>query len=262
VLAAYAEGTLDAQEKQDLERHIANCAECPAVVAETVRFLGSRENDIRTDSTWPFWSLAAAATLALISVTGILRFLSTRDQLHRLRTIAAASPTRPIEGKLDRFPHAHYSRPRSKASWTGSPELRAEAERIAERGGHDAECLHARGIAALTLGDTRAAAALIAAATRSKPEEARYWSDLAATRIASATGPAHDRILEEALAAADRATALSPSSAAAHFNRGVALEHLGRNAAAVSAYREALAREQAPEWRQEMQGHIDRLTTR
>jgi len=257
ILAAYVDGTLGAQVRGEVESHIANCAECPLVIAETIRFVHENESDTTSLREW--WWFAAAAALALVSVAGVLRLAGSRDALHRLRETAAMSPVRPIEGQLVAFPHAEFSRTRSGESWSASVQMRAEAEKIERRGGDDSAALHARGIAALTLGRTGEAATLLAAAVRSKPDNARYWSDLAAARIALAADSRSDTVLHDAIDAADRAIERAPSLAEAHFNRGIALEHAGRRIEAMKAYRSALANETQPGWKRETRKRIANL---
>ena len=42
-LAAYAEGGLSAEERRATERHLADCADCRAVLAETIAFVHAED---------------------------------------------------------------------------------------------------------------------------------------------------------------------------------------------------------------------------
>jgi tetratricopeptide (TPR) repeat protein len=110
----------------------------------------------------------------------------------------------------------------------------------------------------LLSGDPREAARALNAAARSAPNQVATWNDLAVAELACAS--VGDRTASvRALRAADRAIELSPSSSAALYNRGIALEHLGRDAEAVSAYRQALAHEHSDAWRWEMRDRLRSL---
>jgi Flp pilus assembly protein TadD len=102
---------------------------------------------------------------------------------------------------------------------------------------------------------------LLNAATRSAPNNAAIWNDLAAAELARASRG--DRTaLTLALHAADRASALEPSSPDAYYNRALALEHLDRDREAVAAYRQALEHETSDAWRTEMYERLQRLESR
>jgi tetratricopeptide (TPR) repeat protein len=246
ILAAFIEGTLDALTRREVEHHIADCPECPAVIAETARFLKTDVEEADGESDPPprrHWRwLAAAAAFAALCMASAWQMEVRRDPLWKVKQIAAECKTRPVEGRLVGFEYVPFPLPRSDRKPTVDLALRAEAERLNEGGSSS----HARGVALLLVGDVNAALPFLEMATRLSPDDANLWSDLAAAYVA--TGSEFSR----ALAAADQAINLAPSLAAAHFNRAVALTHLGRRDEAVHAYRRALDLDERSEWRKEI----------
>jgi tetratricopeptide (TPR) repeat protein len=245
VLAAFVEGTLDAQTRRDVERHVADCPECPGVIAETARFLEAGVDEAEGEPDPPpgrqWWWLTAAAFAALCTL-GAWQFVVNRDPLRHVKQIASECAVRPVEGQLVGFGYAPLSLPRAGRKPAVDLALRAEAERLTS--------FHARGVALLLLGNVNAAVPSLERATRLTPDDAEVWSDLAAARIAA-------REFSRALTAADRAVALAPSLAAAHFNRALALEYLGRRDEAIRAYQRAMNLD--PRWREEIASRIEQL---
>jgi tetratricopeptide (TPR) repeat protein len=257
ILAAFAEGTLPAEQRIHVERHVTVCPECPAVIGGVVRFLAENDEDREQHSSHRRRWFVAAAIAAICIPIAVWRSLSMRDPLDRIRRIAAASPERTYEGRLHDFPHARFRSPRSDERSSVPIALQAEAKRLENRG-EDAGVLHARGVAALLSGDPREAAHLLKAAIRAAPIRAAIWNDLAVAELARASLGDHDATTS-AFDAASRAAALSPSSHDAHYNRGLALEHLGRDAEAASAYHQALEHETSEAWRSEIRDRLQRL---
>lgn len=256
-LAAFVEGSLDPSVRREVERHVADCAECPLVVAEAVRFLSdSREEpdaDAVTSRHRHWWWIAAAVAAAVLCTPALIWQLSaSRDSLRRVKQLASSSATRTVEGRLAGFGYAPF--PVSRSAGPKRQEIvafRAEAERLDRS-------QHARGVALLLAGDVRAAVTLLEAAAEEDPDDAELWNDLAAAHLAG--GAIGDRAeFESALHAVDGATALDPALAAAQFNRGAILEHLGRPAEAVGAYRRAIALDPSSGWSEEAEFRVARL---
>jgi len=249
VLGAYIEGNVDTSARKDIQSHLASCPECLFVIKETVDHLAEdeetaeNEEDARRPSRQ--WSIAAAAALAAVSVL-IWYVEATRDPLTRLRHLAAAAPSRPTEGYVDSLPYRAYSVSRSD-SGTDDVALRLEARRLAQIAGTDARSAHARAVALLMLNQASEAASLLERAARLDPGRPNYWSDLAAAHLAVAQA-AGDRETLEAIRAADQALALNARFAAAHFNRALALERLGRDGDAIAAYDRFLVLDPSSPW--------------
>lgn len=259
-LAAFAEGTLDAVQRETVARHVADCLECPVIVGTVVRFLDEEsadEDDAESDDEPPRvmlrstrWIVAAA----VVACIAMFWWIAARDSLARVNTLIAAQQVRPVEGMVHGFEHTAYAGARSAAKSARDPKVRAEAERLSRRS-PTPEVLHARGVLALMNAEWRDAVRFLQDAAQRSPENPMIWNDLAAAEIALAA--AGDReALSRSLASSERAIALSPSLAAPRFNRAIALEQLDRHQQALVEYRRALAATPPPLWRDEIAARI------
>jgi tetratricopeptide (TPR) repeat protein len=260
VLAEFVDGTLDSELRGEVERHVADCPECPIVVGETVRFLNERDEEGEPTAAHgrPWWWLAAAAALAALCFPALLWYNAERDPLREVKQITARSATRPVEGRLANFDYAPFGQGRSDRRVSSDLALQAAAERLSERGGTDAGTLHARGVALLVTSHAAEAVQLLSAATRSDPRNADAWNDLAAAQIALANVTDKTR-LAEAIAAADRAIALAPGSASPSFNRAIAVQALGRRGEALLYYRRVVELEPRSRWSAEAKSRISQI---
>jgi tetratricopeptide (TPR) repeat protein len=240
VLGAFAEGTLDEIERVDVVRHVADCEECAVVVGASVRDLrdeGGRRN-------W-WWLLSVAAGVMMVAV--LLAVLASRDSIGTLRSASAAAPYRSTDGRLAGFPHRPFDSRRAGKPPNVDLEIRVLAERLSTTATNP----HVKGIALLLLGKAGDAERVLRLAAAAEPRNAACWNDLAVAELASGG---------RSLAACDAAIAISPNLAAAHFNRAIALERLGRPAEAARSYRRALSLETSRGWRKEIEERIDDLS--
>lgn len=249
VLAAFVEGTLDAETRSAVAAHVADCSECVLVVGATAQFLAPDQEEESEGDAEPIadsrqWQIAAAAAGAILVAAVAWYGMARRDPLQRLRTLAAASSVRRVEGRLAGFPYRRFAVMRSEPAEINLA-YEAEVERLSRRGRNDAAALHALGVAVLLNADARDAVRLLRRATTLDPSDAAAWTDLAAAEIASSS-------YADALAAARRAASLAPDASGAHFNAALALDALGRRSEAVRAYRAALAVEDDAGWRREI----------
>jgi len=122
--------------------------------------------------------------------------------------------------------------------------------------GEDPVELHARAVAQLFLYRPAQGVRLLESATQAVPDREAYWNDLAVALIAQGIAAGRPSAFRQAVTAADRAIALSPASPAAHFNRGIALEHLGDRDAAAASYRRALSAGLPRPWHDEISGRL------
>jgi CHAT domain-containing protein/tetratricopeptide (TPR) repeat protein len=248
-LAEYADGVLDAEGRAEVERHLADCAECRAVVMETMAFLNSPAitTPVPAPRIIPFrarrWvtgvavGLAAAAALVLAVrvarpewVSGLFGTLGDRPELQELIAALANEPTRPVEGRLTGG--FKYAPPPSPTRGSGdrdvSPDVRIAAATIEKRvAGRDTpQDEGILSVAHLALGDYDKAIAALEDAVQQAPDNHVLQSDLSAAYLARAsrTGRAED--LPRALTAAERAVRARPAFAEAAFNRALALEAL------------------------------------
>jgi tetratricopeptide (TPR) repeat protein len=254
VLAAFIEGALEEGSFREVKIHAADCSECAMVIAESVRFVTrERPRVARFRTNRSLWRWVAA--VAALSAFAILWFVTARDPLERLKRLAADTGARPGEGRLDGFAYTPYVAQRSARSAVGDLSMEVEVNRLVQSGGTDARALHARGVALLYAGDRKGGRRLLALATGRDPRNPVLWSDLAAAEIADPSG---DGSL--ALVAAEHAIALSPALAAAHFNRAVALERLGRRAEAATEYARAVELDPSSRWSAEARKNIARMS--
>jgi tetratricopeptide (TPR) repeat protein len=240
VLGAFAEGTLDEIERIDVVRHVADCEECAVVVGASVLDL-QHESPQRK---WR-WLLPFAAGTMIAAV--LLAVFASRDSIATLRAASAEARYRSTDGRLAGFAHRPFDDRRAGEPPNVDLEIRSVAERLSTA----ATDSHVKGVALLFLGKAADAERVLRLAAAAEPRNAACWNDLAVAELASGG---------RALAACDAAIAISPSLAAAHFNRAIALERLGRPAEAARAYRRSLSLETSPAWRKEIQERLDDLS--
>ena len=147
----------------------------------------------------------------------------------------------------------------SKAPFSFSRwKLLAAAERVREQAAADpsARNLHALGIANLLLGEGDAAVEQLERARRADPLDGRIASDLGAALIHR--GLAADRPediaagLDVLIAKADAAVTLDD-----RFNRALALDHLGRRAAAIAEWERYLELDRESAWAAEARERLE-----
>jgi len=269
VLAAFLEGKLDAADRASVAQHLADCSDCVSVAGEVTRFLTEEGEEPPTcEADVPHRGVrrltsAIAAFLSLVSFGIALWWFVTsrRDPLLHLQMLASKAPVRAIEPRLAGFSYARFSSPRSGVDVEKEPDapLAAEAARVAALPGSDARLWHARGVAALLLGDDATAVRCLETATRLKPGHAEYWNDLAAAEIVRDGGRGDEGALRAAIRSADRALALAPALGSASFNRGLASERLGLRQQAIEAYARALSADPGSGWSTETRTRLRRL---
>jgi CHAT domain-containing protein/tetratricopeptide (TPR) repeat protein len=122
------------------------------------------------------------------------------------------------------------------------------------------ENLHAWGVAQVLLGDHDEAVRNLMDATRERPSEGSWFSDLSAAYLARA------RVLERAedwpraLEAAERALQVNPNLPEALFNRALALESLQLDRQAEEAWRTYLEKDPDSQWATEAESHLSALS--
>src|SRR5215468_3032546 len=111
-LAAYADGFLEEPERQSITEHLADCAECRMVWAETMAFLATESGTAPAPEVRPFpfrqWALGAGAALAAAAAIVAIRVvMPTRigmdvsgPEIQELAAALSHEPTRPTEGRL------------------------------------------------------------------------------------------------------------------------------------------------------------------
>jgi tetratricopeptide (TPR) repeat protein len=270
LLAAYVDGTVAANERAELERHLVACPDCrdAAFAAADLR---------RTDDTLdnvPRRRWVTRATIALAAAAALLLafrvYQSSSDQTDRavsaqlasLITAVSATPMRLVDGRLTGFSYGLPPiRLRAAAPELATPAVRVEAGRIEQstRTRRSATDTAALGIAQLALGDLDAAVLSLSEAAQQAPESPTIRSDLSAAFLARASRTSSADDAQRALESADRALSLAPHFLEALFNRALALEMLQRRADAATAWHEYIRADPHSSWSDEARSHIDRL---
>jgi tetratricopeptide (TPR) repeat protein len=178
--------------------------------------------------------------------------------MHRM--IAAAEKARAVEGYIAGFPyHPAEVAQEGKAVQPSLHRIRGIASGLAESTPADDASLHTRGVAQLLASDPGGAIASFRRELTLKPRDAQTSNDLAAAYIEQGSKQKSTDRYASALAAADAAIAIDPALAAAHFNRALALEHLGIVQASVREYERYAAIEPSSGWADEARTRIASL---
>ncbi|HXA15941.1 MAG TPA: CHAT domain-containing protein [Thermoanaerobaculia bacterium] len=178
--------------------------------------------------------------------------------MHRM--IAAAEKARAVEGYITGFPyHPAEVAQEGKAAQPSLHRIRGIASGLAESTPADDASLHTRGVAQLLASDPGGAIASFRRELTLKPRDAQTSNDLAAAYIEQGSKQKSPDRYASALAAADAAITIDPALAAAHFNRALALEHLGIVQASVREYERYAAIEPSSGWAEEARTRIASL---
>jgi hypothetical protein len=282
-LAAYADGVLEVGARAEIERHLADCAECRSVVIETMNFLdasAAESTSAPAGRVITFWSrkrltavaagLAVAAALVLAVrvarpewAAGLFGARGDRPELQELIAAVANEPTRPVEGRLSGG--FKYAPPPSATRGAGgaeaSPEVRIAAANLEKSGADGADRQAAVGVATLVQGSLDASIASLENAVQRQPRNAFFLSDLAAAYIERARRQNRQDDLPRALAAAENAIAARPDLDEAWFNRALAIAASGTRDAATRAWTEAAEHQTDPLWRDEARARANAATT-
>src|SRR5262245_10043671 len=181
-IAEYIEGVLTAAERADVERHLADCAECRELVSDTMDLIAAEEHTMepvaakeRRVIPGPWWrpretrsirwvtTRFAAAAIVVVAIRVVLpEWLGfgprrERPQLQELIAAVANEPTRPVESRLTGgFKYAPAPSPtRGPGAREASPDLRI-AEGHIEKATSDsatATDLTTFGVALLDIGE-------------------------------------------------------------------------------------------------------------
>jgi tetratricopeptide (TPR) repeat protein len=261
-LASYVDRRLLPHERAALEDHLAGCDDCREILAESTAFAAmDDEAGTGSSNSRPWLRVAAlvAAAVVVIVVSGILLMRGPvadgRPELQGLVAALREQPQRPSEGRLTGgFEYAPPPSPiRAEAPVEAPPEVRiavAAIEREARRR-PTVESEQALGVAYLVNGDVDQAIETLERSTRARPEDSRFWSDLAAAYLERGARRASASDFEKAREASQRALALDPRLVEAMFNRAAALEHMGRRDEARAAWSAVSAAASTSPWGRE-----------
>jgi tetratricopeptide (TPR) repeat protein len=274
-LAEYADGLLADEARAEVERHLAECEDCRAVVMDTMAFLASATGKVDTiprSKVIPFpsrrWMTRAAALVgvaaALLLAVRVARpeWLlgprGDRPELQELVAAVAGLPTRPVEGRLTGG--FKYAPPPSPTRGPGDrdmpPDVRIAAARLEQAASGDQPApgaLADLGVALLTLGDVNKAIDALERAV-ARRQDARYESDLAAAYLARARRQGSQADWQKGRDASERALKINPDLIEAWFNRAIAIEGAAMSQGDVrQAWQDYLKRDSTSDWAREHQ---------
>jgi tetratricopeptide (TPR) repeat protein len=264
--AAYADGGLGGQERNRVERHLVECADCRAVLLESAAFATSAQSGVMSPRRRlvPIRWMPVAATLAAAAALVVVVALTVeRDRANpqrpELQGLVMAlnndNAARVTEGRLTGG-FLYGPRPtvtRSGVAGEVSPEVRIQIAAIErEARSHPSVANDAAlGVAFLVNGDVNEAVDLIERACAARPDVGAYWSDLSAAYLVRAMQSGSAADIESARRAAERALMISPNMPEAAFNLALALEHQGTPGAATAAWKAASDLQESPQWASE-----------
>jgi hypothetical protein len=248
-LGRFVEGTLDDAERPAIVAHIADCDECRIVVVDVAEFV--EPVTVHSERRW--WMSAAAAIV--ITLGGTFAWQTLRNPLTPVIEASSHLRSRSVDGRLSGFTYVERSVARGDGDEeldTDELQLDGKIAAVLEQRGNDPKTLHAKGVALLVMPkakvqDRDKAVSLLLEAVAKAPNKPAILSDLAAALIAK--GDAAN--LKRAVGVCDRALQLSSHSPEVLFNRAKALELLGQQRQAITAYDRYLAVDASSEWAKE-----------
>lgn len=272
-LAAFLDNRLVESEREIMAAHLASCEACYFTFTEVARTQMMTEADDVAPAWWTrrrvmtaATALAAAASVALAIGLGVMPWQRSSVQLDGL--VAAVGTNRLVEPRFTAgFAYAPLpgaTRSGQAMAFTAPPDVRIAAAQIEKSTASDSSpaALRARGVAAVMTGDIGAGVAALERATAQDDGDAQIASDLAAVYLVRAGRQGDTADLSRALAAANRAIALNPALAEAHFNRALAMQRLGMSADARAAWQQYLAIDSTSGWADEARAHLNGLPER
>ena len=201
----------------------------------------------------------AVAIIALASLYACRRTESPTERL-----LALAPLCRPIEARLTGFDFPAARLQRATHASLLDParlELAGAASTVIQSQLNDssARARHESGAAYLLIDRDRDAIDALESAVRQSPNNAAYWSDLAAARYTLAVNEKRPHELPQALADADHALRLDPKLHDALFNRALIIEALGISEAARRAWQRYASADPSSHWSTEAMHHLGNL---
>ena len=241
--------------------HLDGCRDCMQAIETAVEFLDSEEEHGTASRRWWMGFAAAAVVVAVVAVVAV------RERLDRFggragtaQLMALTRDDRVVEPRLSGFRWAPYHGPTRSARPDGNvTQMRldgaaGEAIERARRNPSSA-ARQTAGVAMLLAQHSEEAVALLRQAADGAPDDADTWNDLAAAQLVAAMELEQPSRLGNALAAADRALRLEPSSPEALFNRALILERLGLRDASDASWQRYLQIDSSSPWAGEAKEH-------
>lgn len=194
-------------------------------------------------------SFSAAAKAVFLCFTLAACGPAAEPGHERLRDAYRNATVRPIELRLAHYPYVPARVTRGTSS-EADMRLSAAAASILSIPANTSSDVQTRAAAYLVAGKPRQAAAWIESHL-GKRDDAAIWNDYAVALHATARHENDPRSLAAALAAADRALAISPTFVEATFNRAVILDSLHLRHPAATAWERYLTLDAGSGWKDE-----------
>jgi len=201
-----------------------------------------------------------------LSVLLLTTLCACRREVSPLEKLIALAPRsgRPIEARLTGFDFPAARLQRATHATLLDParlDLAGAASTVIQSQLNDssAHARHESGAAYLLIDRDRDAIDALESAIRQSPNNAAYWSDLAAARYTLAVTEKRPHELPQALADADHALRLDPKLHDALFNRALIIEALGISEAARRAWQRYASADPSSHWSAEAMHHLGDL---
>ncbi|HYI08124.1 MAG TPA: CHAT domain-containing protein [Thermoanaerobaculia bacterium] len=262
-LAAFAEGKLKRREIPDVLVHLDTCTICTAALE------GANDRVAAQSRPRTLWLATAAAVFLVVAGVSGWWIRERNPEAPAARLVALAPRDgRTVEPRLSGgFAWAPYRGP-MRASATaedaGRYKLAGAVGELLEQADRDPSprAQQAAGTGLVLVERAGDAVVRLRAAAAREPSNAKMWNDVGAAEYAAALYANEPSRYAEALAALDRAVALDPGLAEAHFNRALTRERLGLTAAAREAWEHYLALDASSPWAAEARAHLQRLPSK
>lgn len=262
-LAAFTDATLSAAERQEVMKHLAECAECRDVIVMTTEI---KAVDAPAENVKPFpWKrvaplIAAAAAIAvLVAIPSLRERVFGGDPMRDAVNLATTVKERPSEARLSlELPHQPPRERTRGVAKVGSIETQIAAAEAMERAGKKptVENLHAAGLTLMYAGKRQEAVAELERAVAAAPNPSTaLLNDLSAAYLGNGDYP-------QALLNAERVWKIEQTPTAA-WNRALALEWVGdRNVEAIAAWQKYLEIDPNSAWAVEARKRLRDLEER
>lgn len=269
LLAAFAEGRVSRKEIREVVAHLDACEVCRDLVeAASEAILEEGTSVARPPRTNTWWiAIAAALAVAILGVPAFRMITAFRSPIARLASIAPRGE-RTVEPRFaGGFAWAPYRGPmRTSDAETTSARMKltGAAGELVDRADREKspDAQHAAGVALTLAGQNPDdAIARLRAAAQATPNDAKAWSDLAASEYAAALARGAASRFPVALADTDHALRLDANLAEALFNRALILERLGLFTQARAAWERYLAVDSSSPWSAEARERLAKLPT-
>lgn len=259
-IGAFVDGRLMDREREVIADHLASCETCYFVFSEAARTRVTAPPQTTVVPipprrvTWRIAAGLAAAAAVVLAVNVFGPFGSNGDELALTQLVTAVGTARTFEPRLTGgFAYAPVRGPvRGANDVELSPDTRIAIAEIEK----EFSARPIAGIAAMVAGDPDRAIAILEAAAKTDPTNAKILSDLSAAYLVKAERSKSKADASSALAAANRALEIERLMPEAMFNRALALQISGLNEDAKVAWQSFLTIDDRSGWADEARTHL------